>query len=99
MKIQELKKNSLTLTNSGKLSLFFIGVGSAFTKRLFQTNLLIVKGDDHILVDCGTKCSQALFGLGVNLSDIGTFLITHSHADHIGGLEESALMGRYLTKK
>ncbi len=89
----------LSLTNDGILELVFVGVGSAFTKRQFQTNLLAIKGKDHILVDCGTRCVQGLHELGLGVADIRNILITHSHADHIGGLEEIALMGRYVTKR
>lgn len=89
----------LQLTNDGELSLFFTGVGSAFTKVHYQTNLLIVKGRDHVMVDCGTKTSQALMELGIRISDIDTFLITHSHADHIGGMEEALLTARYFKRK
>lgn len=89
----------LWLTNDGQLSLFFVGVGSAFTKRHYQTNLLIIKGSDHLMIDCGSKTPQALYELGINVSDIDNFLITHSHADHIGGLEEVMLTGRFVTKK
>lgn len=99
MKIKTLDNKNLHLTNSGQLELFFIGTGSAFTKRQSQTNLLIIKGENHLLIDCGTKCPQALFELGLPVTQIKNFLITHSHADHIGGLEEVALMGRYFTKK
>jgi L-ascorbate metabolism protein UlaG (beta-lactamase superfamily) len=95
MYTESLTDRPLSLSNDGRLELFFIGVGSAFTKRNYQTNLLIVKGDDHLLVDCGTKCPQAFHELGVPLTDVSNLLITHSHADHIGGLEEIALMGRY----
>ncbi len=94
-----LNDRPLSLSNDGSLELFFLGVGSAFTKRNFQTNLLIIKGDDHLLVDCGTKCPQAFFELGVPVTDVSNILITHSHADHIGGLEEVALLGRYMTKR
>ncbi len=99
MRTEKPVDNKLILTNDGTLSLFFVGAGSAFTKRQYQTNLLIIKGDDHVLIDCGSKCPQALAELGVSVTMIKHFLITHSHADHIGGLEEVALMGRYVTKK
>ncbi len=99
MQILTLDEKKLSLTNDGELELFFIGTGSAFTKRQYQTNLLVVKGKDHVLIDCGTKCSQAFFELGVPITDVKNFLITHSHADHIGGLEEAILMGRYFTKQ
>jgi ribonuclease BN (tRNA processing enzyme) len=99
MKIVKLNGKKLPLTNNGELSLFFVGIGSAFTKTLYQTNLLVVKGKDHLLVDCGTKCSQALYELGLDITEIENFLITHSHADHVGSLEEVSLTGRYLVKK
>lgn len=99
MNIIQLTDRKLKLTNDGQLSLFFVGVGSAFTKRNYQTNLLIIKGKDHLLIDCGTKCSQALYELGIPITHIKNYLITHSHADHIGGLEEASLMGRYVTKQ
>lgn len=89
----------LPLTNDGHLSLFFVGVGSAFTKRQFQTNLLIIKGDTHLMIDCGTMAMRALHKLDRSALDIENFLITHSHADHIGSLEEVALMHRYVTRQ
>ncbi len=98
MRIETLDNRKLTLDNDGRLELFFIGVGSAFSKKLFQTNLLLIKGNDHLLIDCGTKCTQALHELEMPATNLKHFLITHSHADHIGGLEEIALMGRYATK-
>jgi mRNA degradation ribonuclease J1/J2 len=94
-----LDAKPLSFENDGTLSLFFLGVGSAFSKRHYQNNLLIIKGDDHLLVDCGTKTPQALFELGRSVADIRTLLITHSHADHIGGLEEVMLIGRYVTRR
>jgi len=98
MKISHKLDLSSALSNQGDLSLFFIGAGSAFAKTLNQNNLLVVKGDEHLLIDCGTRCSQALHNYQLPISEIRNFVITHSHADHIGGLEEVQLYGRYVGK-
>jgi len=99
MRIKKIQSNKLSLANSGALELFFFGVGSAFTKRQSQTNLLIIKGKDHLLVDCGTRLPPLITQLGLKVTDIRNILITHSHADHIGGLEEIALTGKYAARK
>lgn len=91
---------ALELTNDGRLSVLFIGTGSAFSKRYFQTNVLVVKGDDHLLIDCGTLCPYALEkNYNLNLAKIDNLLLTHPHADHIGGVEELALVDRYVKKQ
>ena len=95
---RNITNKKLELTNNGNLSIFFVGTGSAFTKKLYQTNFIIIKGDDHILIDCGTKLPQALYELGLSVSDVKNYLITHSHADHIGGLEEVMLSSKYISK-
>ena len=95
--ISEFEKN-IVFNNDGHLSFFFIGTGSAFSKKNFQTNVLIVKGNDHLLIDCGTLCPFAFSTYNSSITSVKNILITHSHADHIGGLEEMALMGRYATK-
>jgi ribonuclease BN (tRNA processing enzyme) len=98
MIIRKLKEMPLSLTNDGNTSLFFLGVGSAFSKMHYQTNLLVIKGKDHLLVDCGTQTPLALHRLQVKLSDLKNYCITHTHADHIGGMEEITLMYRYVFK-
>lgn len=97
MKIRKFSKK-IEFTNNGALSFFFIGTGSAFSKKHFQTNLLVVKGKDHLLIDCGTLASYVFSTFNTSITEVKNLLITHSHADHIGGLEEVALMGRYSTK-
>lgn len=99
MKIEQFAAPKLPLANDGDLSLFFIGTGSAFTKVMNQNNLLVIKGDRHLVVDCGNKCMQALHEWGIHAPDLENFLITHTHADHIGGLEEVMLMNRYMAGK
>ena len=83
-------KTSIEFQNNGQLSFFFVGTGGAFSKKFFQNNVLIIKGRDHILVDCGTACPYSLSTFDARITDIKNFLITHSHADHAGGLEEVA---------
>ena len=92
-------ENTLSLKNNGELAIFFLGVGSAFAKTHYQNNIIIIKGEDHVMVDCGTKAPQALHELGLSVTDIKHLIITHSHADHIGGLEEMMLMHRYVTQE
>ena len=87
------------LTSNGDLVLYFVGAGSAFAKTLNQNNLLVTKADSHVLIDCGARCPKALFDAGLPPGKIDNYLITHSHADHIGGLEEAQLSGRYVTRR
>ena len=53
MKIEKLA-GALEIPQNEGLSFFFVGVGSAFSKTHFQTNILVTKGQDHFLIDCGT---------------------------------------------
>ena len=99
MKISKKAVTKVPLSTNGELILYFIGCGSAFAKTLKQNNLLVAKGQENVLIDCGGTCSQSLFEAGVSLRDIDTYLITHSHADHVGGLEEVHMMGRYVLNK
>ena len=101
------------------LTLTFLGVGSAFAKRNFQSNILVEawkKGpdyqeapDDTLLIDFGGTGPLALYqlmqqpGFGylknqdkINYPAIRHVFITHQHADHIGGLEEMAIMNMHV---
>ena len=86
--VKEICRNgeSLPLTTDGNLRVVFIGTGSAFAKRRRQSNILIIQGKHHVLIDCGTQGPLALNDLGLSVLDVRCYLPTHSHADHIGGL-------------
>jgi ribonuclease BN (tRNA processing enzyme) len=99
MKVSSRPNKSVKLLNGGELALYFVGTGSAFARTLNQNNLLIIKGNDHLLIDCGTRCFQTLHKIGLTVPDIRNYLITHSHADHIGGLEEAQMVGRYIARR
>ncbi len=99
MKIVSIEK-PLKLKNDGELEIVFLGVGSASAKTLNQTNFLIIKGTEHILVDFGMTGPKALLETtGLEPMDIEVMLPTHSHADHIGGIESLALLNRYVGRK
>jgi ribonuclease BN (tRNA processing enzyme) len=99
MTVRVPRRKVLPLTNSGALSLYPVGCGSAFSRTLSQNNYLIVKGDDHCMVDCGTRTPETLARVGVPVTRIDNWIITHSHADHVGGLEEVMLMSRYVERR
>jgi ribonuclease BN (tRNA processing enzyme) len=98
MQQQPARAESILTRNDTSLSLLFIGAGNAFTKKFYQNNALIVKGQDHVLIDCGSRTPEALAALGLSVTDVH-YLITHSHADHTGGLEEVMLVNRYMAKR
>lgn len=85
----------IALRNNGDLQVWFLGVGSAFATSMFQSNMIVVKGDQHLMIDLGSKAGVALHNAGLSTMDIENLLVTHSHADHIGGMEEWCLKARY----
>lgn len=90
-------EDKLSLKNDGQLEIVFIGAGTAFSETLGNNNILIIKGDTHILVDFGLTAPFMLKPVtGVDILDIETILPTHSHSDHIGGLEYLTLKNRYF---
>lgn len=97
MKIIELD-GPVKLTNGGELEIVFLGTGTAFARSLYQTNFFIIKGDTHILVDFGMTGPQGLAALGLRAEDVSVVLPTHSHSDHIGGIEYLTLLNRYVAQ-
>jgi ribonuclease BN (tRNA processing enzyme) len=91
----EIPGRKVPLKTDGHLRLIFVGVGSAFATRNFQTNLIIIKGDTSVFVDVGTLTTQRLRQFGITPLDMEKVILTHSHADHVGGCEEVALKWRY----
>lgn len=82
-------------TSDGKLRVMAFGVGAAFSKNMFQSNFVIVKGNTALFVDLGTKTTHKMAEFGLSVHDVKHLIVTHSHADHCGSVEELALKRRY----
>jgi ribonuclease Z len=68
------------------LSLFFVGTGgSAPSARRGLPAVLVQRGGDRLLFDCGEGTQRQLLG-SVGLLDLECVFITHFHADHWLGL-------------
>ena len=68
------------------LSVFFAGTaGSIPTARRGLPALLVRRGGDRILFDCGEGTQRQLVG-SVGLTDLSEIFVTHFHADHWLGL-------------
>ncbi len=76
------------------MTLEFLGVGSFFAKQIHQTNLMI---NGNILIDCGMTAGRSLHETDRSFAQIDHIFITHTHADHIGGLEECAFFNKFVS--
>ena len=69
-----------------ELSVFFAGTGGSLpTQRRGLPALLVRRGGDRILVDCGEGTQRQLLR-SIGLTDLDEIFITHLHADHWLGL-------------
>ncbi|MEB3102959.1 MBL fold metallo-hydrolase [Ferviditalea candida] len=81
------------------IQLQMAGTGSAFSKKYYNNNALIRISDFILMIDFGITAPLALHHMGVSLGSLDAVLVTHLHADHIGGLEELAFQMLYIHKK
>ncbi|WP_028611183.1 MBL fold metallo-hydrolase [Paenibacillus harenae] len=77
-----------------------VGTGSAFAKKFDNNNALLEQDGCCLLIDCGITLPKALYQMGLAFPEIDAVLISHIHADHVGGLEEFAfqMMFKYNRK-
>jgi ribonuclease Z len=80
------------------LSVLFLGTaGSMPTVKRAPASLLVRRGGDRLLVDCGEGTQRQLLR-SIGLPDVAHVLLTHFHADHFLGLpgmmKTFALRGR-----
>lgn len=83
------------------LDVVFLGTsGSVPTAKRAPTSLLVRRGGERFLVDCGEGTQRQLLRSGVGLIELREIFVTHYHADHYLGLpgllKTFALRGREL---
>src|ERR1700731_3695454 len=67
--------------------IFVVGSASGFPiPGRGHSSLLLSMSDKSLLIDVGEPCSRSLIEAGIALNAIDAVLLTHGHADHIGGL-------------
>jgi ribonuclease Z len=66
--------------------LHLLGTGAAFSDASRTTTMLAFEQQGHTLVvDCGGDVVQRLMASAVDVDSIEALIVTHEHADHVGG--------------
>lgn len=83
------------------LDVVFLGTsGSVPTAKRAPTSLLVRRGGERWLIDCGEGTQRQLLRSGIGLVELREVFLTHFHADHYlglpGMLKTFALRGREL---
>jgi ribonuclease Z len=82
-------------TQTPKLVILGSASGSASAYRAASAYLLDL-GEQGVLLDCGDGVTQGLLAAGYNPDWVSDAFVSHTHADHVGGLSYY-LQARYLT--
>lgn len=78
-------------------NLTFLGCGSGIYSELGNNNVLLESPETgaNVLIDCGFMSAPKLESEG-RLSKVQAAIVTHVHADHVGGFEYWAYLNRYV---
>lgn len=84
------------------MKLKFLGVGGAFAPISKGNSNMMFTADngERMMLDFGTTAPYIYRDeLGLNFHDIDAVYISHSHSDHVGGLEMLAFSRYFIPKK
>lgn len=82
-----------------KLTLQMLGTGNAFAKKYYNNNALLYANEYTLMIDCGITAPLAMHELNKPMNEVDGLLITHLHADHVGGIEELAFQLKYVYQR
>lgn len=81
------------------MELKFVGIGSAFNTKLFNTSGFFKKENNLFLIDCGGTVFRRLQELNLIQGVKKTYIIiTHTHPDHVGSLGDLMFYCNYILK-
>ena len=69
-----------------------IGCGNASSFRNFNQTIMLEENGKRLLIDDGYRTPLALQYHNIDLKSIDGVYVSHQHGDHVGGLEELALL-------
>ena len=82
------------------MRLQFVGCGDAFgSGGRFNTCFHLVGRDINALIDCGATSLVSMNKLAIDRNAIRLILLTHFHADHVGGVPFFILEANYILKR
>ncbi len=82
------------------MRLQFVGCGDAFgSGGRFNTCFHLVGRDINALIDCGATSLVSMNRLAIDRNAIRLVLLTHFHADHVGGVPFFLLEANYIHKR
>lgn len=81
------------------VTLHLLGTGAALSDSGRTTTMLALEGPNSLyLVDCGGDAAHRALNSGLDLARVDGLIVTHEHADHVGGfpllMERLWLAGR-----
>lgn len=90
---------------SAPFQLLPLGVGDAFSETRYHTCFVFLAGDARLMIDCPEPLFKMLresseqAGRRMRIEEIDDIVLTHLHADHVGGFENYCYYKKYFEEK
>ena len=82
------------------MKITIVGCGDAFgSGGRLNTCFHVETNDKSFLIDCGATALPGLKRLGIARNPIDLILVTHFHADHVGGIPPFILDAQFLSRR